>query len=196
MGREEKMLKYCQNKLHHAILYFAKEHHKRAKKYPTILQIFKYLAFLDFELVRETGRPAFGLKYKAMKYGPVPDELYKLWSKNKVIDEEFYKVVENQADSKKYVIPKAGKEPDLKMFSQRERAVMEKLLTIYADRFVEVFDFSEASHEVIKSWQKAFQTKPNSFIDFRDEILLNEKDPIEREIKLERLETYLELSNS
>jgi len=189
------MLKYYQNKLHHAVLYFAKEHHKRTKKYPTILQIFKYLALLDFELVRETGRPALGLKYKAMKYGPVPDELYKLWSENKVIDEDFYKVVENQVDSKRYVIPKAGKEPDLKLFSRREKAVMEKLLTIYANRSVGTFDFSEASHEVIKSWQKAFQAKPNSFIDFRDEILLNEKDPLKRDIKLERLETYLEFSN-
>jgi hypothetical protein len=67
---------YQMEKIENAICFFAKEHQKKARKplYQTFL--YKYLAFLDFISLRETGQPALGLRYLAMEKGPVPIEIY------------------------------------------------------------------------------------------------------------------------
>ncbi|QID33061.1 type II toxin-antitoxin system antitoxin SocA domain-containing protein [Pampinifervens florentissimum] len=59
-------------KLENAIAYFAKRHYEKTGRPLTKIYLYKYLAFMDFLSVRETGRPAIGLRYLAMKYGPVP----------------------------------------------------------------------------------------------------------------------------
>jgi len=54
----------------------------------------------------------------------------------------------------------------LDYFSQWEINEMERLVEIYADRFVYSDDISEASHQDIKAWRKAFDIKPNMIIDY------------------------------
>lgn len=43
---------------------------------------------------------------------------------------------------------------------------MKRLIEIYADRFVKASDMSEASHQTIKAWKKAWAKQPNSIIDY------------------------------
>jgi hypothetical protein len=87
------MASFYELKLKNAILYFAKEHYNHTKTYPTCNEIFRYLAFLEFESVKRSGIPAFGLRYRAMESGPVPEELYEKWSSVEEVNDEFYRVV-------------------------------------------------------------------------------------------------------
>jgi len=70
------MIPYQKEKIENAICFFAHEHMKKTRQslYQTFL--YKYLAFLDFEILKETGRPCLGLSYMAMEHGPVPMEIY------------------------------------------------------------------------------------------------------------------------
>ena len=70
------MIPYRNEKIQNAIAFFAKEHCKKARKPLYQTYLYKYLGFFDFLSLRETGRPAIGLVYKAMKRGPVPIEIY------------------------------------------------------------------------------------------------------------------------
>ena len=177
-------------KLENAIGYFAKRHYERTGKPLTKIFLYKYLAFLDFMSVKETGRPAIGLKYIAMKYGPVPIDLHREVEQTEGTKMgRCYKFVREQEFGKEniiYIYPLEGTEPDLRYFSPYEIKLMERLVEIFADRFVGARIVSEASHQAIKAWKKAFGKKPNSLMRYEDE-LEGEKD---KEVKEERLQTY------
>lgn len=118
------MLSFYEAKLKNTILFFAKEHYKCTGKYTTQIQIFKYLAFLEFESIKESGLPAFGLKYKATKFSPVPEDLYKKWSSVKQIsDEDLYRVVK---DNITLIVP-SDKKPDIKYFFSLGSAADEEI---------------------------------------------------------------------
>ncbi|MEM4534912.1 MAG: hypothetical protein QW764_02580 [Desulfurococcaceae archaeon] len=59
-------------KLENAIAYFAKRHYEKTGRPLTKIYLYKYLAFMDFLSVRETGKPAIGLRYLATENGVVP----------------------------------------------------------------------------------------------------------------------------
>jgi hypothetical protein len=66
----------------------------------------------------------------------------------------------------------------------------------YADRYVKTNEISEASHESILAWKRAFKRKPNSVIDYKEEfpgdILKRQKDKIK--FPEEALLNYLALT--
>ncbi|WP_353684516.1 type II toxin-antitoxin system antitoxin SocA domain-containing protein [Thermodesulfovibrio sp. 3907-1M] len=107
------MLKYNPKRLNNAIVWFAKKHFEKTGKYPTLTQILKYLAFLEFESVKEWGIPAFGLKFKAYKHGPVPEEIYFKLKNLESTDPELYKLKKH--DDHIVIIP--VKEADEDRFS-------------------------------------------------------------------------------
>jgi len=167
------MIAYQKEKIENAICFFALEHQK-ATRHP-LYQIFlyKYLAFFEFDCLKNTGRPPLGLKYLAMKRGPVPIEIYDKRDSYKTECFEFRKL-----DQDKYIIvPK--ERPDLGYFSPYEIAEMKRLIEIFADKFVTSNEMTEASHKEIKAWQKAWKRKENSIIDFALEFdeNINTKDP-------------------
>ena len=43
---------------------------------------------------------------------------------------------------------------------------MKRLIEIFADQFVKASHMSEAIHQEIKAWRKAYKKKPNSIIDY------------------------------
>ncbi len=182
------MLKLRKNKLENAIGYFARKHYEKTKKPLTKTLLYKYLAFLDFRSVRETGRPAIGLKYVAMEYGPVPIDLHKEIEQtegNKT--GKCYKLVrESDLGNVVYIYPLTGIEPDLKYFSDYEIKLMDKLIEIFADKSIGTRVVSDASHEDIKAWKKAYNRKPNSLIRYEDEL----EGVEDKKIKEERLQTY------
>jgi uncharacterized phage-associated protein len=154
------MVPYQKEKIENAICYFASEHYKATRKPLTQTYLYKYLAFLDFKSLEDIGKPALGLEYIAMERGPVPIKIYGERDKIKSSCFEFKNIGKNV-----YVVMAKGK-PDLDFFSDHEIREMKRLIEIYADRFVHASDMSEASHQDIKAWKKAWKKKPNSMIDY------------------------------
>lgn len=157
------MIVYQKEKIENAICFFAFEHKKATGQplYQTFL--YKYLAFFDFECLKKTGRPSLGLKYIAMEKGPVPPEIYNKRNSYKTDCFEFRMISQEI-----YIIDPKGK-PDLAYFSPNEIVQMRRLIEIFADSYVKSNEISEASHEAIKAWRKAWKKKKNSLIEFEDE---------------------------
>ena len=164
------MTLYKREKILNAISFFADQHRKKARKplYQTFL--YKYLAFLDFYSLREVGSPCLGLIYKAMKKGPVPIEIY-----NDKSETEKYIFVKNQWGE--VVISKG--EPNLNYFYSYEVELMNRLIEIYAKRWVTTSVMIDSSHEDILAWKRTWAKNPNDIIDYALEFngdLFSKKD--------------------
>jgi len=151
---------YRKEKIENAVCFFAEEHKKitRGPLYQTFL--YKYLAFLDFESVKKTGRPALGLNYLAMERGPVPTEIY---NQRKDFTTDLFEFKQEE-ENKYYVVCK--KKPNLDYFSSDEINLMRRFVEIFADRFVNARLMSDASHEEIPAWKKTWALRPNNLIDY------------------------------
>lgn len=157
------MIAYQKEKIENAICFFASEHRKKARSFLYQTFLYKYLAFLDFESLQESGRPILGLEYKAFPKGPVPRELYE--NRYDLKSECF----EFKADPEgKFIVLPKGK-PNMDYFSQYEIKLMERLIEIYACSYIRAKLISDASHERILAWKKTWEKKPNSIIDYADE---------------------------
>ena len=167
------MIPYRNEKIQNAIAYFAERHRKKARKplYQTFL--YKYLAFLDFFSLRETGHPVLDLVYRAMERGPVPIEIYG----NKT-ETPSYKFKKDKWGE--FVVEKA--KADLGYFSTYEIELMGKLIEIFAQRWVTSGVVSDSSHESIKAWRRTWERKPNDIIDpaleFEEDIFLKNDDQL------------------
>jgi len=155
------MIAYQKEKIENAICFFAFEHKKKTRKPLSQTFLYKYLAFLDFKSLEETGQPALGLKYMAMAKGPVPIELYEKKDHLTTPCFSFKKI-----SDKKYIIVPGKEKPNLDFFSPYEIKKMQQLIEIFADKFVQTKHASEASHQDIKAWVRAYNKKPNSIIDY------------------------------
>lgn len=149
-----------QKTIENAICFFAYEHHKKTKRYLTQTYLYKYLGLLEFNSIKETGKPVLGLTFVAMENGPVPIEIY---SERDHIESDCFRFVRLSNDS--YQVIPNGK-PNLDYFSEFEIQQMKQLIMIYANKFVSLSDIIESSHKEIKAWQKAWDTKPNSKMEY------------------------------
>jgi uncharacterized phage-associated protein len=151
------MIPYRKEKIQNAIVFFAREHRKKTRKPLYQTYLYKYLAFLDFISLREIGRPALELIYKAMQRGPVPIEIYK-----ERADTSLYKFVENELG--KIIV--TNNKPDMDYFSSYEIKLMYRLIEIYATSWMTADDMSDASHEDIAAWRRTYYQNPNTTIDY------------------------------
>ncbi|MBU3896711.1 MAG: SocA family protein [Nanoarchaeota archaeon] len=151
------MIPYRDEKIQNAIAFFALNHKKKARRHLYQTYLYKYLAFLDFSSLKEQGFPVLGLTYKAMKKGPVPIEIYS----NKE-DTKKYKFVKDELGE--FVVAK--EKPNLDYFSPFEIELMEKLIEIYAAKWIVTNIMSEASHEAILAWRRTYYSRPNEIIDY------------------------------
>ncbi len=149
------MKTYQKERLENAICFFAKEHYHKTRRHPTQTHIYKYLSFFDFQLLEETGEAPLDLEYRAMRYGPVPIELY--GERRELKSDLFFTI---------YV--KARKSPDLDFFSEREIKKMQDLIFIFASTWTTTNIMNDASHQKIKAWVKTWNRKPNASIDKAD----------------------------
>lgn len=174
MGIYEQLNKLESKRLQIAIAYFSKEYYEKTKKFPTQTQVYKFLAFIDFISIRERGRPVFGLRYLAMEKGPVPIDLYEETKNIETRKQyEFYSV--SPEGSIRRFAYLENKDIDLKYFAKAEVEIINRIIEIFVDKSITTRHYSEASHEDIKAWKKAYLKQPNSIIDYKDEIE-NEKD--------------------
>jgi hypothetical protein len=157
------MKAYAKERLENAICFFAREHHKRTGIYPTQTMIYKYLAFFDLQVLEERGEPPLELKYKAMKNGPVPIDLY---NRRQDLDTDLF-CFESQKE-KNMILVKAKKVPDMDYFSKYELQKMESLLFMFAQRGIDSETMSTASHQALRTWKKAYARQANSPILFED----------------------------
>jgi hypothetical protein len=151
---------YKKEKVENAICFFAYYHLKKTKQPLFQTALYKYLAFLDFKGIEKNGQPILGLKYQAMDRGPVPIDIY---GKRSEIKSNCFNFVADGNGG--FIIESIGK-PDLDYFSKFEQDEMNNLIDIFATSFAKTKHFSDASHEQIKAWKKAYKDKPNSIIDY------------------------------
>jgi len=167
------MIPYKDQKIENAIAYFVKEYYKKTRKplYQTFL--YKFLAFLDFDSIKTTGEPALELSYKALERGPVPVELYE---KKLFRDSNMYSVI---VDGNKTSYKPKNHDVNLDYFSNYEISEMNRLIEIYAERYVKANDISESSHKEIIAWKKTWESNQNSLIKYEDEFSedIYSKDP-------------------
>ena len=151
------MIPYRKEKIQNAIAFFAKEHCKKVRKPLYQTYLYKYLAFLDFISLREVGRPALELIYKAMERGPVPVEIY-----GDKKDTSLYKF--NKDEWGEFIV--ALVKPNLDFFSSYEIDLMYRLIEIYATRWITTDIMSDASHEDINAWKRTYAHRPDTIIDY------------------------------
>jgi hypothetical protein len=165
------MIPYLKEKRENAICFIASEYRKKARtKYISQTLLYKILGFFDFESIQETGEPALGFTYKAMKRGPVPIELYDKRRDIKTDCFVFMPVQDDKDDldfSEKYIIAARGT-PNLDYFNEWEVMKLKQLVEIYAHPSVRTKDASDASHEKIMAWRNTWNREPNSIINYHD----------------------------
>lgn len=157
------MIPYRDEKIINAIYFFAKEHKKKTRRYLYQTPLYKYLAFLDFRSLQETGEPVLALTYKALERGPVPDEIY---NSDQYRNTSLYSF--NSDDKGIIIIPKEKAKVNFDYFSPYEIELMNDLIEIFADRFVFSDTMSEASHQEIMAWRRTWASNPNGIIKYID----------------------------
>lgn len=143
-------------KLINCILYFAK-----SVEYFGKTKLYKLLYNSDFMHFKETGYSITGLNYYAWSLGPVPATLYhKL--KNDILPEEFRNFIEivklGKVKKIHKIYPKV--EPDMSVFSIREKRILEKVAKYF--QYLRANKMSEISHLKGKPWDKTKRTKEKS----------------------------------
>jgi hypothetical protein len=157
---------YRKERIENALLFFALNHYKKTKKYLSQTFLYKYLAFFEFRYLKTVGNMPLELTYKAMDRGPVPTEIYD----NRDKPDYFLKVIFEPFPIKNgktgYLIkPKPNGKFDPDYFAEAEIEEMNKLIEIFAQRWVGATEMSEASHRDIKSWKKTYSRQPYAEID-------------------------------
>lgn len=161
------MIAYKREKIENAICFFASEYLKRTNRNIPQTILYKMLAFLDFNVLKNTGKPSLELEYRAMERGPVPIEIYD--NRKIPYETECFKFV--QTGPQNFDI-ESKKEPDLDYFSNYELKVMEEIIVKYGHRKISQKELSKLicddSHNEIKAWEIAWNRKENSKIEYDD----------------------------
>ena len=160
------MIAFQNQKIGNAVAYFAKSYCDRVGYYPRQTWMYKFLALLDFRVLRQTGTPALGLEYDALEKGPVPIELYdnRFGLKN-----DYFEFVPTGTGT---IEVRNVSQPNLDYFSDDELDVMDNILDRYATSDLE--SLIEDAHSEIRAWRSAWEQagklgKKRVSIDFKDE---------------------------
>jgi len=159
------MIAYREEKIKNAIGYFASEYQNRTQRDIPQTILYKMLAFFDFNVLKNTGKPALELEYMAMRNGPVPIRIYE--NRKILYETDCFKFI--QTGPRNFVI-KSKKEPKLDYFSEYELKILEEIINRYGHRIIPQKELSKKicddSHAEIKAWQIAWDIGENSIIDY------------------------------
>jgi len=155
------MKAYRKQRIDNIIKFFAIEHFQKTSKNLTQTQLWKYLAFFDTRMLKKTGVPSLGLEYVAWEHGPVPFKLRDALLNGTYTIPDIKIDIQKGSGQKKYmtIVPGRKTDFDLDYFSDNEIEEMFVLIEIFADRFVKASDMSEASHQDIVSWRRAWKRR-------------------------------------
>lgn len=134
-------------KLLYAILYFSSK-----VEHPYKLKIFKLLYFLDFKHIQEKGFPITNLEYYTYEMGPIPEQLFNELKKGIPDDFKDYLEIEHISfkNGNKAFKFKPLRKPDLDIFTNRERRILDELIFIFKDTLAE--KMSEITHLKNSPW--------------------------------------------
>lgn len=158
-------------KLNMAIAFFAKNHSERVGRPLYQTYLYKYLAFVDQQVLKATGHPAFNIDYKALPQGPVPPFLYENPENQRTEEYEFREDYDSTHGGKMVVT--YLKKIDFDYFSKKESQILQQVLNRLSHDFMSTSEISEKSHEEIISWQKAYKNKTGSIMNWADELELD-----------------------
>ncbi len=173
-----------------AILYFCKN-----TKNLSETKLYKLLYFLDFLHFKKIGKPVTDLEYFAWNYGPVPNKLY-FEIKNKNAPAEILRCIipvkddiTGQTVSTKF---KSTKSPNLKVFTKREREILENVAYIFKEATAN--QMTEISHLKNKPWDKTIREKgKKKQIDFL--LAIDEEASIDKDTASERYNRLKEMED-
>ncbi len=140
------MMAYQKERLENAISFFAQKIQEITGKSAYQTYIYKYLALMDFRLLKLKGQPAIGLTYDAFEKGPVPKDLY---DNIDILESEYYKV-EIDDDGNYYF--ESTKKPDLDYFSPSEIKIMNDIVNEFVRPGMTTHEVIDATHKEIKAW--------------------------------------------
>lgn len=143
-------------KLLNAIIFFTKNTRACHK-----LKLFKLLYFFDFQIYRETGRPATGLQYFAWPMGPVPRELFEEFDAPRA-DMKAALALRTAAETDPdftgkhlTILPRVAFDDGC--FTPRELAAMARLAEIFRDANAD--QMKEASHLPELPWHRVYEVE-------------------------------------
>lgn len=152
------MRAYAKERLENAIAYIITIHEKLAGKPATQTYIYKYLALIDFQAIKDTGKPVFDLDYAALPNGPIPAELYD--NKDFIADDvEAFDAIKVETDSEGNLVYKVKKEPNIDYLSDYELDLIENILENHIDRNITTQKLSEITHKEIRAWSYAWKNR-------------------------------------
>ncbi len=139
-----------ETKVKNAIAFFCIEHKKVTGKDPSQMFIYKYLALLDYICVERFGIPSLGLKYCAMKMGPVASDIY---DNRKYCTNDRIAMLPVADDETKFVFRSQCRQASLEKFSKAEVEIMRGLVSQFADKPLDAI--IDATHK-IRAWIVAY----------------------------------------
>ncbi len=152
-------------KLFEAIAFF----HKNTRKVG-LVKLFKLLYFTDMLHFKETGRPVFGLVYKALPFGPVPTDLYAEFSHPAPDLAEAVSIQSPPKDAESTATPLTIITPSATIktgfLTRREERIMSEVAEIFKDASAD--DMSQVSHADNGPWDLARKKSQtwNQVIDY------------------------------
>ena len=193
---DRRMRDLDRKKLFEAIEFFTKN-----TKSCGLVKLFKLLYYLDMLHFREVGRPVTGAQYRALPYGPVPNDLYdEIRDPNSDLSLVFEITSppppgEDQSEPTRTTI-RSRRKMSAGHLTKREIRIANEIAEIF--REVSAKDISDISHARNGPWDKAKKAGAGKWgipIDYLDSININfgsGKVSSLEELK-ERLEEYNEL---
>jgi uncharacterized phage-associated protein len=161
------MIPYRKERINNAMLFFAREHYRKTRRYLSQTALYKYLAFFEFRYLKLYGEMPLDLEYKAMEYGPVPIEIY-----DNRETKNYFTLVSFEPAASGIIVKPAGKfDPDY--FAETELEEMRNLIEIFAQQWIGAEVMSSASHNEIRAWRATRKNRPNQTIDPIDEFERN-----------------------
>lgn len=122
----------------------------------------KLLFYADFLCYKETGMSISGLSYRAIEFGPVPENWDKIYS-------EFNEIRQELKQSGDFVghILVAEQQPDVSLFTEYEVNVLDKVCTAFALKTAK--ELTLKSHEE-KGWIENYHTRSRISFDYAFEL--------------------------
>ncbi len=177
------------NKLINAVLFFAQN-----TNYCNTTKISKLLYFLDFKHFEQTGYPSIGLKYYSFENGPVPRDFW-LEVRDAEVPYDFkgkislIRKTDEISPGYKETEFVANENPDMDVFTPREKKILEDVTFIYKD--IRAKEISEITHKEDYPWIVTREKKGlNKEIDYTEAI--NEKSPISTSQATENIKEFYE----
>lgn len=176
-------------KLLNAVLYFV-----RNTRHVNLTKLLKLLYFLDFTHFKQTGYPCIGLRYYTFPKGPVPRDFWSEIRDGNLPEDFVGKLVaipmrDEIAPTYKELQFRAKANPDLSVFTPREKRILEQLAFVFKD--ARAWEMSEITHLPKQPWEITIKQKgSNQLIDYL--LAIDDEASVSAEDASESLKEYFE----